>query len=109
MKLPRFRLQKLFIAIALLSIPMGCVAYQLNWIRQRHGFGRTHQIMAATTYETTTVKAPWSLRIFGESAAPMLMNVPEELVPEARALFPEAIVNPGPSYFPPITDAPFVR
>ena len=38
MKLPRFSLRTLFVLITLISIPLGWVAYQLNWIRQRHEF-----------------------------------------------------------------------
>jgi hypothetical protein len=68
----------MFVTIALLSIPMGLVAYQLNWIRQRHaaidsqaennfavfvgpGHGGHFSVPEATV--------PWQLRIFGEQGA----------------------------------------
>jgi hypothetical protein len=89
----------LLIGIALLIIPMCWVAYQLNWIRERHEFVSKHTGGVMTTAETANVQAPWSLQPFGERAAPMLWKVPDAFVEEARQLFPEAIVNPGPSHF----------
>jgi hypothetical protein len=68
MKWPRFRLRTLLIAIALLSIPMGWVGYQLNWIRQRHEFFEHYQCQHVM-YDALVpfTGAPWQLRIFGEN------------------------------------------
>jgi len=42
---PRVSLRTLFVLVAIASVPMGWVAYQLNWIRQRHEFilSQVHQ------------------------------------------------------------------
>jgi hypothetical protein len=83
----------LLIGIALLSIPMGWVAYQLNWIHQRNEFyarykmNYTHQLP-----RLRAVRAPWPLRLFGESGRDYIA-VPKEFMPEAKRLFPEAGIN----------------
>src|SRR5437016_1528183 len=98
MKLPRFKLRTLFVLIALISIPLGWVAYQLNWRRQRDNFlNRTH----AGRLHMGLIAAPWSLRLFGEIPADYLLNVSDADIEEARSLFPEAIkINPVKSDFP---------
>jgi hypothetical protein len=93
---PRFSLRTLFVLIALISIPLGWMAYQLNWKRQRYDFlVRNH---SAKLEMRTDRAAPWSLRLFGETHADYLLYVPDADMEEARTLFPEAIkINPSPS------------
>jgi hypothetical protein len=99
MRLPRFSLRTLFIAVTLLSLPIGWVAYQLDWKQQRYNFLLKHRAGALNMF--TTSKPPWSLRLFGVGAADYVVNVPEEYVEEARRLFPEARkINPQQSDFP---------
>ncbi len=101
MKLPRFRLRTLLIVIALLAIPMGWWAYQLNWIRQRHKFLESHPMhMTNATVGGHSVEAPWQLRLFGESTIGYI-HAPKTDIPEATLLFPEAIVNDRRSPFEP--------
>ena len=57
MKLPRFSLRTLFVLITLISIPIGWVAYQLNWIRQRHKFARKHTGGILTMFAVEAVRA----------------------------------------------------
>src|SRR5436190_20732207 len=91
MKLPRFSLRTLLIGIALLSVPMGWVAYQINWIRQRHGFLQRPKVMSGVDpFTLRPVQAPWQLRPFRESGVERLV-VPRQLVQEARSLFPEVV------------------
>ena len=97
---PRFRLRTLFLLVAIASVPMGWVAYQLNWIHQRKEFyarykmNYTHQLP-----RLRPVKHPCPLQLFGESGRDYIA-VPKEFMPEAKRLFPEAIINPQPSDFP---------
>ena len=91
MKLPRFRLRTLFVLISLISIPLSWVAYQLNWIRQRHSLlaeARENGIVVGSQ------RAPEPLTVFGEPGVSLLM-LPKELQDRAQELFPEAdIENP---------------
>ena len=100
MKFLRFRLRTLFIVVAVLGIPMGWVAYQLNWIRERHGFVTQKHCATTMVIFSAHTKAPWSLSIFGENPVSALTEVPAEYAEEGRRLFPEAIVNPRPGDFP---------
>jgi hypothetical protein len=98
MKLPRFRLRTLLIAIALLSIPMGWVAYQLNWIRQRHALlaeAKNNGLVVGSS------PAPGLLAVLGEKGVSILM-IPDDLQERAHLLFPEAdIESPyGQSVYP---------
>jgi hypothetical protein len=95
MKLPRFSLRTLLIAIALLSIPMGWVACQLNWIRQRREFMLLHGSSVRDPQKPNS-KLPWSLRAFGEQGYDYLLRIPADFVSEATALFPESEINPKP-------------
>jgi hypothetical protein len=95
MKLPRYSLRTLFVLVALIGIPMGWVAYQLNWIRQRHEFIRTHDLPFYYKGPFTEVRAPWPLRLFGERGE-MGMTVPESQMTRANELFPEAQLNSRP-------------
>lgn len=96
MKLSRFRLRTLLIVIALLSVPMGWVAYQLNWIRQRHEFLAENPTfpsfddsMEGQSFARFDPPAPWQLRIFGEPGHDWV-GAPKHLTDRARKLFPEA-------------------
>src|SRR5689334_3871263 len=91
---PRFSLRTLMVLVALAGIAMGWVGCQLNWIRQRHEFIQNHSGGAMIVFAFP--KAPASLRPFGENGASAILAVPPEFVNEGRALFPEAIINPGP-------------
>jgi len=66
---PRFSLRTLFVLIALFSLPLGWVAYQLNWIRQRHAFLSRPDGWSWTGFlgNDGPPSAPWPLRIFGET------------------------------------------
>jgi hypothetical protein len=77
--------------VAIASIPMGWVAYQLNWIRQRRDFAHQHDAEAESPFPMFMYDipdAPWSLRLFGESSR-YLMKVPDSEKHRARELFPE--------------------
>jgi hypothetical protein len=90
----RFSLRTLFIAIAVISAAW--VAYQLNWIRERHAFLERfaeYQPPGAGTGSTGDIISPWPLRPFGEQPRNQLF-VPKELLPQAHSLFPEAILYP---------------
>src|SRR5262249_3062167 len=101
MKRPRFSLRTLMIGIAVLSIPIGWSAYQLNWIRQRREFltrpGVDWYIPSISEWRYI----PWHLKLFGEQSAgplgslcePRYLDVPPELVDEGRKLFPELVVT----------------
>src|SRR5689334_11824100 len=97
MKLPRFKLRMLFVLIALSSIPIGWVGYQLNWIRQRRAFWERRLIaddalrLRINDFAQPDIPAPWSLRIFGEHGYSVI-PAPKNSVEGVRRLFPEAIV-----------------
>jgi hypothetical protein len=98
MKLPRFSLRTVFVAIALLSIPMGWMAYQLNWIRQRHAALDSEEEnkfpVFVGGFSLTPTPAPWQLRIFGEQGVGDILMVNANKWPELKQklanLFPEA-------------------
>src|SRR5689334_14501422 len=91
MKLPQFRLRTLFVLVALFSVPMGWVAYQLNWIRQRHEFFDSYQCRHQF-YDGPTPTVLWNLRIFGEKPRHGL-KVRKDRIAEGKRLFPELIVT----------------
>ena len=87
---PRFGLRTLFVLITLISLPIGWIAYQLNWIRQRHEF--LHRTLDAEIDYSGPVlypKCPWPLNLFGEQAHDIVFT-PQRTADEARRLFPEA-------------------
>jgi hypothetical protein len=88
MKLPRYTLRKLFVLVALVSVTMGWVAYQLNWIRQRHVFINRYSIWPESPFLGGT--PPWPLGLFGETGIYGLCGFPLEATDEAKQLFPEA-------------------
>ena len=94
MKLPRFSLRMLLVALAILCIPMAWVGYQLNWIHQRHAFLQREDV-EGTGFKVngeSTAAAPWPLRLFGEDSI-FSLGAPNELSAEAKRLFPEAIIH----------------
>ena len=97
MKLPRFSLRTLFVLITLISIPLGWVAYQLNWIRQRRAFVEEFQSYNGLPFIRVDPRypppeCPWSISLFGESPRDDI-RVPKQYADEARRLFPEALVT----------------
>ena len=73
----RFSLRTLFVLVTIISLPFGWIAYQLNWIQQRHDFFSHYQyngmhMRAGSGYP------PWSLRLFGESRQGYLLVPPKE-------------------------------
>jgi hypothetical protein len=98
----------MFLAVALVAIPFGWVAYQLNWIRERHSFlaemnanGRHgHGCKMATRMGSPvpTTQVPWSLRIFRENGVEQFWTEEGERdakwIAEAARLFPEAKIVP---------------
>jgi len=96
MKLPRYSLRTLLIAITVFAVWLGWVDYQLNWIRQRHRFLAEKQIgrvtMIGHPHGYVPPDCPLSLRIFGERRCKAIV-VAQEDEAEARSLFPEAEVS----------------
>ncbi len=91
MKLPRFSLRTLLILVALVAIPMSWVAYQLNWIRQRHEFLQREGVVSKTINMDRPF--PWGLRLLGEQKQ-YLLDVPQDDgFQNVLKLFPEAVVN----------------
>ena len=90
---PRLSLKTLFVLIALVTIPIGWIAHQLNWIRERHAFlNRPNwQAMQPPVPPHSRPQAPWSLQLFGESPQDVLA-VHEPDHNRAEELFPEAII-----------------
>jgi len=91
MKPPQFSLRTLFVLVALASIPMCWVAYQLNWIRQRHEFYENYQCRHQF-YDVPTPTVPWNLRIFGEKPR-FGLKVRKDRMAEGKRLFPELYVT----------------
>jgi hypothetical protein len=91
---PRFSLRALFVLIALVSIPMGRVAYQLNWIRQRRDFAYRHRPWRESSISMLEEPpdAPWSLRLFRETSY-RLDEIPTPELDRAKELFPEIFTD----------------
>ncbi len=87
----RFSLRTLFVVVTVGCAILGWVAYQLNWIQQRHAFLEREGIV---TYPPVSADRPppWSLRLFGEKQQ-FLIGAPPDDLDRARELFPEAILN----------------
>lgn len=86
---PRFSLRTLFVLVTIAGICSGWVAYQLNWIRQRHEFLNSREVQTDTDIMTLPGRLSWSLRILGEPAHGSVVVEPEYMQ-EAARLFPEA-------------------
>jgi hypothetical protein len=97
MKLPRFSLRTLFVLITLISLPMAWVAYQLNWIHQRHEFIEQYQKknISMNILNAPQSQCPWFLRLLGEQSHSFLM-VKKGHEAEGQRIFPEAMVADDP-------------
>jgi hypothetical protein len=96
MKLPRFRLRTLFVLIVLAAIPLGWVAYQMNWIMQRHGFLAHHAKPPPPPpwpIRTDGERFPWALELFGERPEQFVWAGDSSDARRAQELFPEATVD----------------
>jgi hypothetical protein len=89
MKLPRFSLRTFLITTVILGATMGWVAYQLNWIQQRHTFLFHGDHPPGPLYQSFDKGAPWPLGLFGEQGY-LYIGVGRSQMGRARALFPEA-------------------
>jgi hypothetical protein len=77
---PRFKLRTLFAAVTVFALAFGWVAYQLNWIQQRHalrewidryeasGSMQLPEGVLPPSDPADRPPLPWSLRLFGERA-----------------------------------------
>jgi hypothetical protein len=93
----RFSLRTLFVMVTIIGVAAGWAGYQLNWIRQRHAFisNSPPKIVGLVAGRNDpTFKSPWTLNLFGEEPIRKLLGVQEQYVSEAKALFPEATINP---------------
>jgi hypothetical protein len=83
----RFGLRTFFVLIAVAAIPMVWVAFQLNWIRQRHAFmnGPPKLVNSALHQD-----APWPLGWFGERGILEISLKDPATAQLAHKLFPEA-------------------
>jgi hypothetical protein len=108
----QFKLRTLFVAMTVLRIALGWVAYSLSWIRERHQFLSTRrqyfdeslleQMEAQSIFNgmshrpvKPTVAAPRGLWLFGEQGAARVIVITPNDLEAARRLFPEAkIVQP---------------
>jgi hypothetical protein len=71
MKLPRFRLRTLLIAIALLSIPMGWAAWQLHIVQERKAIramlkARNSQLSGLEAFTNNDPKLRWYRTMLGD-------------------------------------------
>ena len=99
MKLPRFSLRTLFVLVALVSIPLGWVAYHLRWISDRHRlrqWSRNHHV--EYHYPDGEASQPfWALRLFREEGLPEMQiglnsKNDDETIKEFKKVFPECKV-----------------
>jgi hypothetical protein len=110
----RFSLRTLFVLVAIIGVPLGWGAYQLNWIWQRHTALIWVTTQAEHWHEVPVSQRAWlgtpaprSLRIFGEVGAEQISVVVDadqvdEKQQSLERLFPEAkilVMTPGPGYF----------
>lgn len=109
MNLPRFRLRTMFVAVAVLAVPMAWVAYQLEWIRQRR-----HSLTISGVVYAGEQDAPGTLWLFGERGyGAVIVGNSSSLtdhIDEVRRLFPEAEIweldksdNPVPKKYSPLS------
>src|SRR5262249_35920179 len=88
---PRFSLRMLLLLVTFAGMAMGWVIYQFNWIRQPDDLLVTDKFVCPLP-SNLPLKAPWTLRLFGESPR-WAITVDSTLVEEAKRLFPEARVS----------------
>jgi len=94
----RFSLRTMLVVVLLAAIPMGWVAVQVKWIRDRHKaleWLRSQPPLFMSGWVVRTTSAPLSLRPFGEQGYyEILVHLDAERGPytdaHLKALFPEA-------------------
>jgi len=95
-------LRTLFVLVLLLAIPLGWLAVQLKWIRDRHEAlrGLTQSRAFILDWSSSFVHdrddvLPWSLRLFGENSVRQIfiLHGQESELKPLRLLFPEAEVT----------------
>ena len=100
----RFTLRTLFVVVLLLAIPLGWLAVQLKWIRDRHealrGLMQPPSRAFILDWSSSFVHErddvlPWSLRLFGENSVMQIfiLHGQESELQPLRMLFPEAEVT----------------
>lgn len=62
----RWSLRTLFVVVTVLGIFLGCTAYNLNWIRQRHAALSSGRFSGVAYKTADGVRAPGLLWLFGE-------------------------------------------
>ena len=113
-----FRLRTLFAVVAVVALPLGWVAYSLNWIRERQAVF-AHNVVAAADPHKGPRSAPRCLWVFGERgwsfiAIETFKQTPlydrDPLINRTRRLFPEAYVTLKGSHwhlqYPPQSNGP---
>jgi hypothetical protein len=90
---PRFSLRTLLVLIALISIPLGWVAHQLNWIKQRREFALRHIPDSGHSFWEPPPDTPWQLKLFGEQSGYQFDAIPPSEIDRAKELFPEIFGN----------------
>ena len=90
---PRFSLQSMFVLIAIISLPMCWVAYQSNWIRQRHEYLKKWEYLErlGSMPHSDSMPYPWQLKLFGEQSHDFIMAIKSNKA-EAKSLFPESYI-----------------
>ena len=62
-----FSLRTLFVVVTIIGVGAGWVAYQLNWIRERHRLIELYgKVSLAWRSDLQPPEIPFSLRLFGE-------------------------------------------
>ena len=100
----RFSLRTMFVLLTVFGV---WLSVQVKWVRNRAEFKRAHPEFfhrAAAWQAYSTVQAPWSIRLLGETGVAEVeidYDYEQELKPEsqavkqqAKSLFPEAAVGP---------------
>ena len=97
----RFSLRTLFVLVAIVSVPLGWVAYQYKWISDRHEALQWVVNGQCCAWVLSPSEIPWRLRLFGESQSANCIDVIEELVKpdekfriqQLKDLFPETSIR----------------
>jgi hypothetical protein len=99
-----FRLRTLFVAVAVLSIPMSWVAYQMKWIRERHAFLASDDVDEYSTFHfhAGERQSPDGLWILGEPGVHWIfLNEGHALTAsQIMRLFPESEIADPDAQFP---------